>query len=338
MRLPRPRGPLSTLLFPVLAGAPAPWPDGLLDVADPGADPLTDDDLQITLFVCYALHYRGFAEVDDTWEWHPSLVELCRVLEHRVEAALRRLAGPLPSVEADGLGAHLLAAGTPAPGGTGAPAPSLADHMLRHGTVDHFREFAVHRSLYNLIEADPHSWALPRVSGRAKAALVEIQADEYGGGVPGRMHSELYAEMMAALGLENEYGFYIEEVPALSMAAFNALTMFGLHRRHRGALLGNLAVSEIGSSHVNRCFSRGLQRLGADPRARWFYDEHVEADAVHEQIAAFGMCGAYVAENPAELPAVLFGARASQELKRLANQEMVRCWQRGVSSLRPAAA
>lgn len=44
----------------------------------------------------------------------------------------------------------------------------------------------MHRSAYQLKEADPHSFALPRVpAGRAKAAFVEIQADEYGGGVPG---------------------------------------------------------------------------------------------------------------------------------------------------------
>ena len=29
-----------------------------------------------------------------------------------------------------------------------------------------------------------------------------------------------------------------------------------------------------------------------------FYDEHVEADAVHEQIASVDMCGSLVAEEP----------------------------------------
>ena len=51
------------------------------------------------------------------------------------------------------------------------------------------REFIVHRSAYQLKEADPHSWAIPRLSGPPKAALVEIQADEYGGGRPERMHA-----------------------------------------------------------------------------------------------------------------------------------------------------
>ncbi len=58
----------------------------------------------------------------------------------------------------------------------------------------------MHRSAYQLKEADPHSWAIPRLSGPPKAALVEIQADEYGGGRPDRMHAELFADAMEALG------------------------------------------------------------------------------------------------------------------------------------------
>src|SRR6478752_6148659 len=53
---------------------------------------------------------------------------------------------------------------------------------IRDMTVDPFREFLTHRSVYHLKEADPHTWAIPRLAGSVKAALVEVQADEYGGG------------------------------------------------------------------------------------------------------------------------------------------------------------
>ena len=43
------------------------------------------------------------------------------------------------------------------------------------------REFAVHRSAYQLKEADPHTWVIPRLRGRGEGRLVEIQPDEYGG-------------------------------------------------------------------------------------------------------------------------------------------------------------
>jgi Iron-containing redox enzyme len=50
------------------------------------------------------------------------------------------------------------------------------------GTLAQLREFAIHRSAYQLKEADPHTWAIPRLTGAVKAAMVEIQADEYGDG------------------------------------------------------------------------------------------------------------------------------------------------------------
>jgi hypothetical protein len=86
-------------------------------------------------------------------------------------------------------------------------APSLSRHLEREGTRDQMLEFIVHRSAYQLKEADPHSWALPRLTGAPKAAMVEIQADEYGGGDAARMHSALFAKSMNGL---------VRQDPALS--------------------------------------------------------------------------------------------------------------------------
>src|SRR6185369_11055859 len=90
--------------------------------------------------------------------------------------------------------------------------PSLSAFLADHGTLDHLREFAVHRSLLQLKEADPHSWAIPRLTGAAKAALVEIQADEYGEGVERDMHQTLFGLTMRALGLNPAYGAYLDQV------------------------------------------------------------------------------------------------------------------------------
>jgi Iron-containing redox enzyme len=69
-------------------------------------------------------------------------------------------------------------------------------------TTDSLGEYLTARSVYHLKEGDPHSFAIPRLTGRAKSALVEIQADEYGGGSAERMHSALFAGMMRDLGLD----------------------------------------------------------------------------------------------------------------------------------------
>src|SRR4051794_41983902 len=62
--------------------------------------------------------------------------------------------------------------------------PSLSSFMAKQGTLEQWREYLTLRSVYHLKEGDPHTFAIPRLSGRAKAAMVEIQADEYGGGSP----------------------------------------------------------------------------------------------------------------------------------------------------------
>ena len=88
-RLPRPRGPLSALVVRVLAEPPGAFPSDLIAGPDPagwridglaGADPFGED-LQLALYVCYELHYRGFLGVDPSWEWDPDLLKLRRALE-----------------------------------------------------------------------------------------------------------------------------------------------------------------------------------------------------------------------------------------------------------------
>src|SRR5690606_24011301 len=125
-------------------------------------------------------------------------------------------------------------------------------------------EYLVQRSVYTLREADAHSWAIPRLTGRAKAALLEIQADEYGGGAHERMHQVMYARTLRSAGLDDAYGRYVDAVPAQTLAAFNLMTMFGMNRRLRGAAVGHLAAFEMTSSIPCRLIAEGLRRLGFD--------------------------------------------------------------------------
>ena len=67
-------------------------------------------------------------------------------------------------------------------------------------TLEQAREFLIHRSAYQLKEADPHSWVIPRLVGAAKTAVMEIQYDEYGSGDPAWMHAELFRNTMVAAG------------------------------------------------------------------------------------------------------------------------------------------
>jgi hypothetical protein len=291
-------------------------------------DPLTDEDFQLALFACYELHYGGLEGVDDRWEWDPGLIAARTLLEDAFETTLHELVPRVPSADepVDLLLARLVAEDD---------GPSLSAYLARSATVDEWREFVVHRSAYHLKEADPHTWVIPRVTGRTKAAVVEIQADEYGGGSPGRMHCALFARVMRALELDDSYGAYVDRLPAPTLANVNAMSLFGLHRRWRGAILGHLAALEMTSTEPNRRYGAGLRRLGYGRDATLFYDEHVEADAVHEQIAAVDMCGSFVAEHPALLRDVLFGAQVALALDGVVASEILTRWRDERSSLLP---
>ena len=98
--------------------------------------------------------------------------------------------------------------------------------------------------------------------------------------------------------------------------------------------LGHLALLEMDSTQPNRRYGNAVRRLGYDATATDFYDEHVEADAVHEQIASVDMCGSLVAGEPTLTADVLFGAACSLAMDGLAAQHLLGEWEAGRSALR----
>jgi hypothetical protein len=325
--LPSPRGETTEALLDALREAPhelAPIPLPRPD------DPLADEDLQLALYLCYELHYRGLPGVDERWEWSPSLLAFRQALETPFELALRDAVGPVgrpPAPERFDVALREVERQD--------DGPSLSRYVERDATLDQVRELLIHRSAYQLKEADPHSWAIARLTGAPKAALVEIQADEYGGGRAERMHARLFADAMEALGLDSRYGAYLDVIPAPTLATVNLMSLCGLHRRLRGAIAGHLALFEMTSSIPNRRYASGLRRLGVDdPGATEFFDEHVEADAVHEAIAAVDLAGGLARAEPQLAQDILWGARALVALERRWVDSLLAAWERGASSLR----
>jgi hypothetical protein len=323
-QLPEPRGPVSAALLHDLRQPPH-------TVTSPSAmppDPLGDEDLHLALYCCYELHYRGFDEVDDRWEWEPSLLALRAALEAPFEAALRETVGSLTPLDKP-MDLALRAIADADEG------PSVSRHLERRGTVERILEFLVHRSAYNLKEADPHSWAIPRLSDGPKAALVELLADEYGGGRPERVHARMFADVMEAVGLDSTYGTYLDRIPAVTLATVNLMSLLGLHRRLRGAICGHLALFEMTSSIPNRRYATALRRLGFDDeRATAFFDEHVEADAVHEQIAAVDIADKLARSEPHLAGDILWGAGALAELDTRWTAHILHAWDANRTSLR----
>ncbi|MEU2711193.1 iron-containing redox enzyme family protein [Streptomyces sp. NPDC007205] len=318
-QLPPPRGPLSAAIAAYLRGAgPLPHPEEAEAAAPYGDDP------QLALYLCYELHYRGFAGVGPELEWDPDLLRVRAALERRFLSALRADTPGHDSLD-DALGALLV---EPAEG-TG-----VTHFLCAEGELWHLREYAAQRSLYHLKEADPHAWVLPRLWGRAKAAMAAVEFDEFGGGRADRVHARLFAALMTDLGLDTGYGRYLDAARAEMLAVVNLMSLFGLHRGLRAALVGHFAEVEITSSPGSRRLAEAMRRTGAGAAAEFFYDEHVEADAVHEQVVRHDVIGGLLAEEPELAADVAFGIDATEYLEDRLARRLLADWRAGRSSLR----
>jgi len=112
------------------------------------------------------------------------------------------------------------------------------------------------------------------------------------------------------------------------------MSMFGLNRRLVGAIVGHLAAFEMTSSIPNKLYADGLRRLGYGEDVTDYFDEHVEADAVHEQIAARDLAGGLAEDRPDLLPDIMFGAAACLAVDGWVGEHILEAWSRDESSLR----
>jgi pyrroloquinoline quinone (PQQ) biosynthesis protein C len=329
MRLPKPRGPIGDRVISVLRGDLSSY--ALRDVQLPpgSTSVLEDEDFQLALWVLYELHYRGFDEIEDH-EWDPDVIALRRHLEDRFEDELRRRTAShvRKALAADGdlmEQVDLLVSAI--------EGPNVAGFIQREATAEQVRDFLSRRSLYHLKESDPHSFVLARIDGPAKTALAELQYDEYGAGRPERLHARLYADALKACGLDETYGAHVERTPATTLAVNNVMSLFGLQRRLRGAALGHLAAFECTSSLPCRRIAAGIERVGLPETTAAYFHEHVEADAVHEQVAVRDVCGGLVGSEPQLLPDVLFGVAACLFLDVVDGEHLLAEWAEEQSAL-----
>ena len=317
MRLPKPRGGLSEWMVSRLACADATGASG----ASPSPD--SWDDECLALWTLHELSYRGFEDADDRAEWHPTVLGLRHELESALEDRLRsrwEAAGPT-AVDVPAEVPAALAALVASDDG-----PSLADHVRRRADREQVLELLRQRSLYHLKESDPSTFVVPRLPVRAKAALMELQYDEYGDGDPNRLHAHLFARGLEGVGLRAEYGAYVDDAIPENLEMNNAGSLLGLHRRLRGAAMGHLAAFEMTSSIPSRKIVQGLDRVGLAGPMSDYYDEHVEADAIHEHLAARDICGTLAEDEPDQAPEILFGAFTCLDVEARFATAMLGAW------------
>jgi hypothetical protein len=324
MLLPHPRGELSAVVASGIRDPQTAVDGGPL----PGSsDPLNDVDFQLALWMLYELHYRSFDDAADDAEWAPSLLSVRRKLEDVFDAAIEEVCADqvaaLADVDPGDVPDQLFELVETFPG------PSVAEYVQRRADREQVRELLMHRSVYQLKEADPHSFVIPRLTGAAKAGLVELQYDEYGDGDAERVHQDLFARALSAADLDPSYGAYVDVVPAEVLAVSNVMSLFGLHRARRGAAMGHLAALEASSSVPCRRYAAGIRRVGLGDDVALYFDEHVEADAVHEQLAVRGICAALLAQDPGLQRDIAVGAVACLTMDARAAVPLLEAWEVG---------
>ena len=275
-QLPDARGPLSLAVLSQLTEHVPHHHLARIEASLGDSDPYGID-LQLTLYVCYELHYRGFAGVDPRWEWNAGLLHLRGQLENAFLAAVRQQVGEIgpderSADEMDRLSVEPIE-------GTG-PSNFLRDQ----GDWEQMREYFAHRSLYHLKEGDPHAWAIPRLTGQAKASFVAVEFNEYGGGRGARVHQQLFADLLDAAGLDSSYLGYLERRPGrrLGRGELDVTVRVAPRVPRRGD-----RAFRVDRDHLVARFAPvggGAGAKGAPEPCIGFYREHVEADAVHEQV------------------------------------------------------
>ncbi|HEV7614933.1 MAG TPA: iron-containing redox enzyme family protein [Solirubrobacterales bacterium] len=327
-------GPLSELIGALLSAppdsaslTPAELAETVATLLERVKDPIGDDDLQLALYLCYELHYRSFAGIHPAWEWDPALLAARAQLETAFFGCLdEKLAGqPIEPEDVGDIIFRLEAEEQWA---------ALSRHLQNGAEREEFRELLVHRSFYRLKEPDPHSWAIPRLSGPPQAALTKMLGEEYGAGHSERMHARLFAGTMRALDLDDGENAYVGHAPGISLATVNLISGLGLHRSRRGAVVGHLAMLRLASAQISRRYSEGLRRLGFDLGATDVYDEHVEDGASHENFAAYELAGGLARQEPKLAADIVFGARALLYLEDRFARRLLTAWENGETSLR----
>lgn len=313
MEMPSPRGPLSRAVLAVLGSGAVAVDSEVLEALELPAEgdghPTREsaEDAALVLWLLYELHYRGIEGVREELEWDPALLALRRRLEDDLEARLRGryrthvVQGDFAEDFFDYVAGH--------------DGRSVASYVHRQADAEQVRQLLRVRSIYHLKESDPSAWVVPRLPLRSQAALMEVLYDEYGVGDPGRLHAHLFAKGMAACGLDTRYARYLDEAPLEVLEQNNAMSLFGLHRRLRGAAMGHLAAFEASSSVPSRRMVIGLERLELPMEIARYYEEHVAADAVHEQLAVRSICGALVEAEPELVDSVFLGAFSCLDLE-----------------------
>ena len=213
--------------------------------------------------------------------------------------------------------------------------------LERRATLDQFREFRCHRSAYQLKEADPSRMGGPAACRDGpKEALVEIQADEYGGGRPGPYaRNSVRPGRCARLGLDANTGRTSTRSPGYDARVTVNLMSYVRPPSEAARSDRRPPRGYLRSHHrsPNGRYARGLRRLGAGPGTPPSSSTSTSKPTRCTRAVAAHDLAAGVCELEPELAGdILFGASSLLLLDAQFAAMLLTCWERGETSLRTA--
>lgn len=218
--------------------------------------------------------------------WLPPTVEATTLAWERRWIAsewqdLVRTAAPIASVtELQSALEHLV---TASPQPFTSPRTWLVEEMGLEALQRLLSEYAID----GLTEASAMFAIVPRLQGRAQAAVMRILIDEFGCGNPQRVHAELYRQLLQELGLSTDLKEYLDTVNEESLAFVNVYHWLTKRAPRVDAYLGALAYTEMAIPTSFASFAVACERLGI--RQRTYFTEHVHIDPYHTQDALLAL-------------------------------------------------
>lgn len=303
--IPWSRGPLSAAVIDALQRAPGSFRmSGRVEVHDA----LRDDDFQLALYLSYEVRYRDFLGAD--WEWDADLLAFRSQLEQVFVARLREEVTrryPRQTPQVDDAIDHLIFTST---------ARSLLQHFVVAGDVDQLRELFVHRSA-----SYSHDGTSEHDDRRSR------------GGANARPDS--FAATLISLGLDPSLGSYVEMLPGVTLAMANLHSMFEVHHRWRGALVGQLAVQEMTAGGRAEKWGDALDRFGVVHSGAGHPSGDADLDARYAALARDHLVSGLLGADPELVGDVLFGAGATLMLDQNFCDHLLSAWEHRRSSLVP---
>ena len=149
------------------------------------------------------------------------------------------------------------------------------------------------------------------------------------------MHSELFAGLMRDLDLDAGYGALWDDAPAAAFASVNTMSLFGLHRRWRGAALGHLAAVEMTSSRAEPPLLGRPAPARASTSGRRSSTTSTWRPTPCTSRSPRSTCAArWSPRSRNYLPDVLFGAACSLAMDGVTARHLLGAWEAGRSGLR----